>query len=247
MSSEEREGTLKGTQASRLNILNGKVMWFFLPQGRSQNVGHPSLGSIPCSFSALFPRSWAQGRPASKQRKNKHISKNPSLGVGKHEGMSGRKKAKRQRGQWFIFLLLLRVCCGEITKGFTFLEEKQNADIEGTWRAWAFPERHARPHKKKEVCTWENLFISFYVKGLGGRSLGGRSGEHEKMRTASFSENTNITVTLSFRIRNKTWSPFYSHLMNWHINSFHVFLGHFLLLNISCKSWDRSFFAFSCS
>lgn len=131
MSSEEREGTLKGTQASRLNFLNGKVMWFFLPQGRSQNVGHPSLGSIPCSFSALFPRSWAQGQPASKQRKNKHISKNPSLGVGKHEGMSGRKKAKRQRGQWFIFLLLLRVCCGEITKGFTFLEEKQNADIEG--------------------------------------------------------------------------------------------------------------------
>lgn len=152
---------------------------------------------------------------------------------------AGEKNAKRQRGQWFIFLLLLRVCGGEITKGFTFLEEKQNADIEGycmegmsvSWKACETTQ------EERGLYLGESLY--FYVSEVKG--LGERGGEHEKMRTASFSENTNITVTLSFRIRNKTWSPFYSHLMNWHINSFHVFLGHFLLLNISCKSWDRSF------
>lgn len=80
----------------------------------------------------------------------------------------GRKKSKKkEKKKYIIFLLLLKACCGEITKGFIFLEGKKSTGrkgyclrdidllifLKGLWD-------HTR---KKEMSTILDLFNLVYL------------------------------------------------------------------------------------
>lgn len=88
------------------------------------------MGNTARAFSALLCGIWGQRTPANKQMKNKHISKNPLLDVGKHEDLRGTKKVKR--GKTIISIsTATESMFWRNHNGFHVPRRKQSADTEG--------------------------------------------------------------------------------------------------------------------